>query len=258
MSTTHEAALDLARAIAGELMLEPGALAVWLAGSHARGEAGPYSDLDLGVIADGDGRGPGYHLARRDGVLVSVAWITAERTRASFDDPALLGAAVPGWRSAVILADPDGIASALRGVAASWRWTDARDAICNDWVAEQVTGYAEEVQKLLNARERRAPLTEAVQRSVLALRLPWIMSVHRRLLYDSENGLWSAVAHTIGEPWASTQACALGTSEEGFEASSRAALRLFVLAARDVRRLLDDRQRAVVDPAVEAAMGVIG
>ncbi|MEZ4502536.1 MAG: nucleotidyltransferase domain-containing protein [Dehalococcoidia bacterium] len=257
MSTTHEAALDLARAIAGELMREPGALAVWLAGSHARGDAGPYSDLDLGVIADGEGRGPGYRLSRRDGVLVSVSWGYAERTRASFDDPAVLGAAVPGWRNAVILADPDGIANALRGVAANWRWTDAREAICNDWVAEQITGYAEEVQKLLNARARGWPATEAVQRSVLALRLPWIMSVHHRLLYDSENGLWAAVAGTIGEPWASTQACALGTTNEDFEAQTRAALRLYVLAAGAVRRLLDDRQRAVVDPAIEAAMGLL-
>jgi hypothetical protein len=253
----QETALDLARAIAGELMREPRALAVWLAGSHARGDAGPYSDLDLGVLAEEAGAGPGYRLSRRDGVLVSVSWGTAERTRASFDDPAVLGAAVPGWRNAVILADPDGVAAALRGVAASWRWTDSREAICNDWVAEQVTGYAEEVQKLLNARERGARPTEAVQRSVLALRLPWIMSVHRRLLYDSENGLWSMVAETIGEPWASTQACALGTSGERFEASSHAALRLYVLAASDARRLLDERQRAVVEPAVEAAKRVI-
>jgi hypothetical protein len=246
-------ALDLARAIAGELMREPGALAVWLAGSHARGDAGPHSDLDLGVVAEQEGMGPGYHLTRREGVLVSVAWTAAERTRASFDDPGLLGAAVPGWRRAVILADPDGIAVALRGVAASWRWTPAREAVCNDWVAEQVTGYAEEVQKLLGALERGRAQTAAVQRSVLSLRLPWIMSVHHRVLYDSENDLVDLVADALGEPWASTQRAALALGGEPIEVSAAAALRLYTLAAAGVDRLLDDRQRTVVRPVVRAA-----
>ena len=258
MTSVDEAALDLGGALAGELMREPGALAVWLAGSHARGDAGPHSDLDLGVIADAPGAGPRYRLSRRDGVLVSTSWTTAEQTRGSFDDPGVLGAAVPGWRRAVILADPDGVAAALRGVAASWTWTPARDSVCDDWVAEQITGFAEEVQKLLGALERGRDVAAAVQRSVLALRLAWIMSVHRRLLYDSENDLVDLVSSALGEPWASTQRAALGLSTEAPRESAAAALRLYELASIEVARLLDDRQRAVVEPAVSAARAVAG
>ncbi len=43
--------LELAQTYAAELMERPHALAVWLTGSHARGDAEPYSDVDLGVVA---------------------------------------------------------------------------------------------------------------------------------------------------------------------------------------------------------------
>ena len=99
--------------------------AVWLAGSHARADAVSHSDIDIGVIAE-PGDGPAYRLDRRDGHLLSVAWTTAEATRASFDDPAVLGAAVPGWRGAVLLHDPEGIAAALQREAQAWDWEPPR------------------------------------------------------------------------------------------------------------------------------------
>lgn len=176
------------------------ARAAWLAGSHARGEAGEHSDIDLGLLADA-GAGPGYRLERRDGYLLSIAWTTVDASRASFDDPALLGAAVAGWRRAVIIRDPDGIAAELKQGALEWDWARAGDR-ADRWVAEQVTGYAEEVHKLVAAVERADGWTTAAQRSVLALRLPVVLSVHLRLLYDSENVRYRLVAEAQGEPWA--------------------------------------------------------
>ena len=137
--------------------------------------------------------GPDYRLKQRGGHLVSVSWVTSEQTRASFRNPALIGAAVPGWRKAVVLADTDGVAAGLVADAIAWRWDDVAD-VCDAWVAEQITGYAEEVQKLCNSLQRGDMYTSLIERDVVAMRLAFVMSVQRRILYGTENVLWELVA----------------------------------------------------------------
>ena len=261
-SSIDSDALEVARAVAAELAAE-GAHAVWLAGSHARADAVSHaradavshSDIDIGVIAE-PGDGPAYRLDRRDGHLLSVAWTTAEATRASFDDPAVLGAAVPGWRGAVLLHDPEGIAAALQREAQAWDWERLGDRP-HRWVGEQVTGYAEEVHKLVAAMEAGDGWGAAVQRSALALRLAPILSVHHRILYDSEHSLWSLVSEAMGRRWADLQASALAARGEGLAESASAALRLYALAVAEVRPLLDERQSNVVEHALEIARAAI-
>jgi hypothetical protein len=252
----HSAPPNLLEPLVAELAAQ-GARAVWLAGSHARLQATPYSDIDVGVIADRPGMGPGYRLERRGGHLVSVSWTTAEATRASFANPALLGAAVPGWRGAVLLHDPDGVGAALRAGAQAWRWEDVA-AACDAWVAEEVTGYAEEVQKLVAALEGGRRFAAAAQRNVLALRLALVLSVHRRVLYDSENVLWDLVAEAEGERWAALQRAAFADGGEPLPASARAALALYAHAAAEVDPLLDPRQRAIVAHARSLIVATIG
>lgn len=241
------AAIDVARTLGDELVGQ-GAKAVWLAGSHARGEAGRHSDIDLGALAAADA-GPGYRLERREGYLISTAWTTVEATRASFDDPSVCGAAVPGWRRALVLHDPDGIAAELVAEAHAWDWPRV-DERARSWTAEQVTGYAEELHKVVGALERGDRWAAAMQRSVLSLRLPLLMSVQRRILYDSENDVYRLVAEAMGEPWASTHATALATDGEAGTASTAAALELYMLAAAEVGPGLDARQSEVVAHAV--------
>ncbi|HET6615323.1 MAG TPA: hypothetical protein VFH62_05505, partial [Dehalococcoidia bacterium] len=64
---------------------------------------------------------------------------------------------------------------------------------------------------------------------------------------------WDLVAGAMGEPWASTQRAALSLDGESHEDSARAALRLYALAAAEVRPLLSPRQRQVVDHTVQIA-----
>jgi hypothetical protein len=110
-----------ARAIAGDLaasLSAQGAVAVALVGSHATGEAGPDSDLDLAVV----GQGPHYRLDVDGSVLVSFGWAPAEEQRQRLYDPAWLGTHVPGWRTAVLIWDPAGVAASIQQEAASWTW----------------------------------------------------------------------------------------------------------------------------------------
>jgi len=236
-------ALRIARRVAREAMAS-GARAVVLTGSHAAGGAHAESDIDLLLI----GRGVDYELSRRGRFLLSIEWRAAAACRRSLRTPDAVGAAVPGWRDAVIIEDPRGVAAGLQKRARAFTWDSISDD-CDRWVAEQVTGFAEEVQKLVAALDRGAAHADAVWRSVMALRLAPVMAVHRRILYGSENVLWDLVSKGMGEPWASAQSRALAEHRETLEASCRAALELYALAAGECWPLLDRRQREVVGHA---------
>jgi hypothetical protein len=227
-----------------------GAQAVILVGSVATGDAHERSDVDLVVL----GAETAERVELRDGTAVSLSYVRPELERPRFRDPSQVGAFVPGWRQAVVLHDPHGLAAAFKAEAEEWTW-DSVAAAADAWVAESVTGLTEEVQKLLRALARGRRLNAAVQRSVLALRLPLPASVHLRLLYGTENRLWELVAQGMGERWRRAQEQALGTDGGGFEASCRAALELYSLAAEAVRPLLDERQREVVAAAESAGRG---
>jgi hypothetical protein len=238
--------MRVARAVARERMRD-GALAVVLSGSHARGAAGPESDVDLiAVVVRPPKAG---HLPapaeRRGGYLVHVAWATRASVRATFADPGAAGTFVPGWREAIVLEDPAGAAAKLRREAEAWTWARI-DAQCDAWVANAITGWSEEVHKLADALASGDTLNAAAQRSLLALHLAHVMAVHRRKLFGTDNVMWDLVAGAMGDQWRAAQRVAFAVDGEPLDTSCRAALRLYALAAREVAHLLDRRQRAVV------------
>lgn len=240
--------LHIARGAAEELVRN-GAEAVVLVGSHARGDAGPDSDLDVLAV------GPetfSCRLERRGGLLVSTGSRPVESYRRTFGDPGAVCAAVPGWREAVVLQDPAGTAASLIREAQEWRWGPLEHR-CDLWVAERVTALAEETHKLLTALRRGDRSTAAVQRSLLAVHLAPILAVHRRILYGSENRLWDLVSDAMGERWRRAQDAALGLGGEALTETGGAALRLYGLAAEEVGDLFDGRQDGVVRHARELA-----
>jgi hypothetical protein len=226
-------------------LVEAGADAVVLTGSHARSEAGPDSDIDITAIGDDP---HGIRIEVLDAELFSIAWRTESGERDAMRAPARAGAAVPAWRSVQILHDPLGVAATLQREARAWRWASI-DAASDAWVAEEVTGYAEEVHKLVAARRRDDVVSMMIQRSILALRLGPIMAVAQRILYESENVLWHLLDERLGEPWRSTQAAALGIGARPDQASAAASLELYRLVAAAADPHLDGRQKAVVERA---------
>jgi hypothetical protein len=219
-----------------------GAHAVVLVGSVARGDTHSGSDVDLVAIGDG----PEYVLELVDDVLVSISWRTAAVVRERFDEPFAAGGIVPSWRNAVLLHDPNGLAGSLQRAALAWTW-DRLGPQCDVAVARDLTGWSEEVFRLVGFRAAGDRQTAAVMRAWLAWALPKTMAVHHRLLYDSENSLWSMVASSMGEDWTRDFAIAFGL-ERGD--ADLAALAMFRAAAARVDRLLNPTQRGVVQAAV--------
>jgi hypothetical protein len=246
-SGPSERALEVARAEADELVGR-GAEAVFLTGSHARGDAHPESDLDVRAV--GEGSYP--PLKRHDEFLISTSWTTKEDNEKAFEDPSAVGQSVPGWRSAVILHDPNEIAAGFKERAEKWSWDEISDA-ADEWVAEQVTDYAEEIHTLIGNLDQEQISGAAAIRSQLALHLAEFLSVHHRILYESENELWDEVAEAMGPDYEARQRVALGIEGSSLEESARAAMDLFGIAAAQTAHLLDDTQRAVVAHACELA-----
>lgn len=183
-----------AREVADRLARD-GAEAVVLVGSHARGDAGPESDVDILAV------GPqefSYRLERRGGLLISTSSRPLRSYRAELDDPGSVCAAVPAWREAVSLHDPEGIAASLIEEARAWTWGPL-ERRCDGWVAEEITSLAEEAHKLISALRREDRQTAAIQRSILVVHLAPILAVHHRILYGSENALWDLVSNAMGE-----------------------------------------------------------
>jgi catechol 2,3-dioxygenase-like lactoylglutathione lyase family enzyme len=227
-------------------LVAEGAEAVVLTGSHARSTAGPFSDIDVTAIGEGP---PWARMEVLGDELFSVAWRTADGERDAMQDPRRAGAAVPAWRAVRLLHDPDGVAAALKREAHEWRWQEI-DAACDRWVADEIAAYAEEVHKLIGARERGDRLSEAIQRDILGVHLGVIMAVAERLEYESENVLWAILDARLGDPWRTTQSAALGLAGEGPDVRTSATLALYRLVAHRVGSALDAPQRDVVDRAI--------
>lgn len=145
----------VARMVATDLVAE-GASAVVLAGSQVRGDATGLSDVDLYAI----GSGSPYTLRVVRGRLVAISWRSEDDERRALRQPASVGAVVPAWRAAHVLHDPDGVAEGLKREAEAFDWA-AISTVCDEWVAEATTGYAEEVLKLV---AHAAPMTRCWRR----------------------------------------------------------------------------------------------
>lgn len=227
-------------------LLDAGAVAVLLVGSHVRGDAHPDADVDLIVIGDG----PGYRLRRVGGQLLSESWRTAEALQRELLSPPTCAGAVPAMRTARLLHDPDGVAAALQQAALAWTWASIGDGALNAWVANEITGYAEEVHKLVGATRGGDTRKQTIQRSIIALRLAIPLAIHLRLLHDTEHHLWSLVDAQLGPRWAHAQAIALGEIPTGTGLQAAAAGELFALACATIEALLDADQRAVTSHAI--------
>jgi hypothetical protein len=151
-----------------------------------------------------------WRLERHDGFLVSVIAHPFDKHREAFGDPGSVCSVVPGWREALVMYDADGLATPLIEEVRAWIWGPL-ERRCDRWVAEETTGYAEEVHKLAPAlRNGNRPLAAVPAFAARGTSGARSSAVHRRILYGSENHLWDLVSGAMGRggtdcnppPWA--------------------------------------------------------
>lgn len=244
MGEPSERAIEVAR-IEARLLIDDGAEAVVLTGSHARGDAHAESDLDVRGVGEESPK----NLKRHEEFLVSTSVMTPDAVEQTFVDPEEIGQFVPGWRDAVILIDPKKLAAGFQARAVAWKWDQLESS--DSWLADEITSQAEEIHTLIGNIDQGQTTGAAAIRSQLVQGLAKLLSVHRQILYGSENDLWDLVADAMGPRYADLQATALGLRGAALDESSRATFGLFVIAVDELWALLDDRQRGVVGHARE-------
>jgi predicted nucleotidyltransferase len=227
-------------------LVDQGAKATLLTGSHARGQARPNSDVDLFAVGDG----PQGWMEIADGRLVAVYWWTAAEIRRRLMDPESALLTVRSLRDAVVLDDPTGVGAELQQEAREWTW-DKIEREADAWVADKLVVWSEYLPKLSGALQAGRLMDAAALRAQLTVELAELFAVRRRLTEESENGFWETIADAGGPEW--RRALEQALAPDGDEArGAEAARELFRILADEVEPLLDERQRAVVDYALSA------
>lgn len=242
--------------------LAPGVVALVLMGSHARGDAGPYSDIDLvrfySQNSHGqDNVGPGTAASSAEtyllgGHFVVVSDVYPEHTDDWFQKPDQASATIAGLRSARPLWDPDGFFAAIQTQARAFTWDAAMQARADAWVSSQMVGWIEEVQKGL------AGLRTGHEGRLLNARygLTWgmvnVLRVQRGILISGDNGVYPEVVDAVGSKsrWAVLSRQAYGIDGGTLQAQVVAGMRLYIQTAELVAHALRPEDQPLIDEVV--------
>ena len=181
--------------------------AIVLIGSHARGEAGPHSDVDIEryFVREGDSVPTGgTHLI--DGQLVVVSDILPERVDAWFTEPNEVVNVVAGLRKAKPLID-NGTFTAIQERAHQFRWDEAMQQKANAYASAEMVGWIEEVHKGLQGLAN----DDVGRLNAASFGLSWglvnVIKVHRGVMLESENHLLQRVTDAAGADSEWSQLC---------------------------------------------------
>jgi Nucleotidyltransferase domain len=229
-----------------------------LGGSHARGEANPYSDVDIirFVAAPPVAGASLYRTMFRGGHLISIAIKNVAEVRQSLTRPQEAIWVAPGIGQLRILLDKDGSLAALLDEARVFQWPPVQDA-ANRYASAELAGLAEEAHKIMAGLSRQDEAAVAYATLGLALVLTRVIATQRGIMMKSENTyfpqVWSAVGRDSA--WSQLHRQALGfdagTSESTPTiAKGMAALHLYCETARLLRPILLPEHLEVVDPTL--------
>jgi hypothetical protein len=233
------------------------AVGVMLAGSRARGSAGPYSDVDWVRLARDDNRLPGDGSYLIDGRLVIVSTLSVTFVETIFSEPNVACDYVMGLRSAQILLDREGELARLQRRARDFVWDAAMQSKANLWAAEQMVGIIEEAHKGLEGLRRNDIGRMLNARFGLSWILSSIIKVQRGILLTGDNGTWDDINRAVGETteWVRYRWAAFGIDDgSGHPPTLRgqviAGLWLYVLTAKYLDRSLPPQEGELVRETV--------
>lgn len=252
-----DAADDLVRL--AQSFLHPGVVAVALLGSHARGDAGPESDVDLLRLTAADPPADempddaGSHL--RNGRLVVVSDAGPAALDGYFQHPQQAVSTIQGLRTGRALLDSDGHFARLQGRARAFVWDAAMQERANRYVSRQMVGWVEEVLKGVQGLRTGHVGRLLNARFGLSWGLTDVMQVYHGVLAQGDNHVYAQVRAAVGDPrWLQlhAQAFAVADHHGGLATQVAAGLQLYILTVRLVDDAIRPQDRPLIDHAVAA------
>ena len=229
------------------------ALGVMLMGSRARGNAGPFSDVDWIRFAPDDEGLPDDGSYLIDGRLVVVSTLTPSAVEAIFSDPIATCDNLMGLRTGQILLDRERHLVQLQRRARDFVWDGAMQHKANAWAAAQMVGIIEEAHKGLEGLRRNDTGRLLNARFGLSWVLSSIIKVQRGVLLSSDNGTWDEINRVVGETsaWVRDRWAAFGIDNgPGRPPSLReqvmAGLRLYVETAKMIDHALPEHEGELI------------
>jgi hypothetical protein len=232
-------------------------VAVVLSGSFARGDATPFSDVDLiFYMTTAEACVPDYELHYEHSYLISLSRSTIGQKWSEMQTPSSAIWAVEGIRQSQILHDPSGNFTALQQSAKQFRWEPLQPK-ANQYAGEHLRGLIEEVHKVLTGLHKQDESTLAIAILGLILSLPRIIAVQRGLLMITENEFVDRVLESTGHvsAWARHYRIAAAMDFHTTGANiifkrATAVLQLYVETVRLLRSGLHAEDIRVIDQAV--------
>ena len=226
---------------------------ILLTGSYARGDAGPFSDVDLvRLVADGAAPdGAGSHLIA--GKLVTVSNVDSVGIEAWFSDPEQIIDAVQSLRDARILVDEHGLCRAVQQRARAFQWSTEHQRKADRIAGQALVGWIEEAHKGLEGLRRAHPGRLLNARFGLSWGLTHVFRVQRGILRGSDNDVLDGIVQALApdRQWIDTAARAFGLNGEPLRDQVIAGLQLYVLTAKPLLPRVTPQIRTMLTSTID-------
>ena len=230
--------------------------AIGLTGSHARGDAGVHSDVDVWHFVHRLPADPfaAYTLRMVQGHLVSISVRRLADEAALMRAPVTAIAVVPGFRQMRLLHDPQGALARVIEAAQAFEW-DTLQPAAGAYASYDLYGNAEEVGKLISALAQRDESMALFWLNALLPGMTRAMTLGMGLLMDSENRHFQKLQAAIGadSEWSRALRAALGQPPAAADVRVRAGLRLY----RETAALLAPQIQPAHRPVIAATLARI-
>lgn len=227
----------------------PQVRAVLLVGSYARGDAEPYSDVDLLRLTPSPLPSAGSHLWQSR--LVNVTDVDPRTSEAWFTKPDEAVDVVLGLGDAQVLFDREGAAEALKARAQAFVWTPELQQKADRWASTQLVGWAEEAHKGLAGLQSGDTGRLLHAQFGLSWGLAKTMRVQHGLLSRSDNAFFADLeAAFAGTCWLELLRTAYGLTGSTLNDQVRAGLELYALTAELLEPVLPGRDRPIIEHTV--------
>jgi hypothetical protein len=235
---------------------------ICLGGSHARGEATPYSDVDIACFVPDSYRPLRKRFMYRDGQLVSIALKTLEGVRQQISEPDQALWIVPSFRQSRVLLDKDGSMRQLKQMVEEFSWEPLRSEAIG-FAGHILICDAELVHKLFSNLWKGNLSGVSYVTTGLLESVTEAMMLYHAVFITTDSLYYEEVERAVGldTRWTHYHRLLTGTEtgpeETGsIEVRAKVALHLYAETASLLYPVLSEQRRAVIEEVLRMIEGV--